>query len=248
MIAETAVAPRERQLIKSERRKERGINVGQAERWLSVMGGSLLALYGMTRPSRGSKALSLLGSYLLVSRGATGHCPMYGALGVSTAGAAVAEGVTMERSITVNRPREEVYRFWRNFENLPRFMGHLESVQSTDGRSHWVVREPGGIRVEWDAEIIEERENELIRWASLENADIQHRGNVTFKDAPGGRGTEVTVTMNYSPPGGVAGAVAAKALKAIPEHQLEEELRNFKQVIETGEIPTTEGQPSGRKS
>lgn len=245
---ETATAPRQRQTIRREHRKEKGINVGQTERWLSVMGGSLLALYGLTRRSRRGQALSLLGSYLLVSRGSTGHCPMYGTLGISTAGAAVTKGVTMERSVTVNRPREDVYRFWRNFENLPSFMRHLESVRSSNGRSHWVARQPGGIRVEWDAEITAERANEFIAWRSLENADIEHSGEVTFKDAPGGRGTEVTVRMDYTPPGGTAGAIAAKLLNALPQTQLAEELRNFKQVIETGEIPTTEGQSSGRKS
>ncbi|MEW5745969.1 MAG: SRPBCC family protein [Nitrospirota bacterium] len=245
--AETAIEPRERRMVIRKERKGKGVNVGRAERWISMMGGSILALYGLTRRSRRGRALSLLGSYLLVSRGRSGHCPLYGALGVSTAGAAAAEGISMEKSVIINRPREEVYRFWRNFENLPRFMRHLESVRSTDGRSHWVVREPGGITVEWDAEMTEDRENEFIAWHTLENADIRHKGKVMFSDATGGRGTEVRVKMKYRPPLGALGAAAAKLLTAIPKNQLEEDLRNFKQVMEAGEIPTTEGQPSGRQ-
>lgn len=213
------------------------MNVGPKERWISMIGGGLLALYGMTKHTRRGKAMALAGSYL-VYRGKTGYCPVYHAFGIHAAGFGTYEGIKIEKSITVDRPREEVYRFWRSFENLPLFMEHLESVQSSNGRSHWVAKEqPGGIRIEWDAEITKERENEVIKWQTLANADIRHKGSVRFKNAPAGRGTEVTVKMKYYPPGGKAGAAVAKLLNRITEHQVEEELRHFKQIMETGESP-----------
>ncbi|HSE97611.1 MAG TPA: SRPBCC family protein [Blastocatellia bacterium] len=138
---------------------------------------------------------------------------------------------------TVNRPPEELYRFWRNFENLPRFMTHLESVQTmSDKRSHWKARAPLGSSVEWDAEIVEDRPNEFIAWRSLEGADVDNSGWVRFDRAPGGRGTEVRVQIEYNPPGGALGAGVAKLFGEAPEQQIKGDLRRFKQVMETGEV------------
>lgn len=169
------------------------------------------------------------------------------------------------QSIAINKSPEELYRFWRNFENLPRFMKHLESVQvdkSTAGKapsgnapgrtrgecSHWVARGPAGTTVEWDAEIIEDHPNEWIAWRSLEGADVDNTGSVRFERAPGKRGTIVRVRMQYAPPAGVIGATIAKLFGEDPNWQVKDDLRRFKQVMETGEIITTEGQPAGRSS
>jgi uncharacterized membrane protein len=140
-------------------------------------------------------------------------------------------------TITVNRPAQEVYRYWRDFENLPRFMSHLESVRITgERRSHWVAKAPGGTNVEWDAEITEDVPNKLIAWRSLEGADVENSGVVRFEEAPGGRGTEVRVEMVYNPPGGLVGAGIARLFGEEPGQQIKGDLRRFKQVLETGEV------------
>jgi uncharacterized membrane protein/uncharacterized protein YjeT (DUF2065 family) len=140
-------------------------------------------------------------------------------------------------SRTINRSPEEVYKFWRNFQNLPRFMSHLESVQVTgENRSHWKATAPAGMTVEWDAEIVEDRPNELIAWRSLEGADVEHSGSVRFQPAPGNRGTEVKVSMVYNPPGGVLGVGIAKLFGEEPGEQIKGDLYRFKQVMETGEV------------
>jgi Predicted integral membrane protein len=146
-------------------------------------------------------------------------------------------GIVRVKSITINRKPEEVYHFWRNFENLPRFMSHLESVHVIDERrSHWVAKAPAGMKVEWDAEITEDRPNELIAWRSLEGTDVENSGSVRFASAPGGRGTEVKVSILYNPPGGAIGAGIAKLFGEEPEQQIKGDLRRFKQVMETGEV------------
>jgi uncharacterized membrane protein len=155
--------------------------------------------------------------------------------------------IRVQKSITVNRLPEELYRFWRNFENLARFMSHLDSVQVTgEKRSHWRAKAPIGMRVEWDAEIINDRPNELIAWRSLEGADVNNAGSVHFKRAPGGRGTEVRVEMQYIPPGGVIGATIAKLFGEEPSQQVGGDLRRFKQVMEAGEIVQSEATARGR--
>jgi uncharacterized membrane protein len=162
-------------------------------------------------------------------------------------GARGAGVIRIAQSVTINRSPEEIYRFWRDLQNLPRFMKHLESVQATgDKRSHWVAKAPAGRTVEWDAEITEDRPNELIAWRSLEGADVDSVGYVRFERAPGGRGTIVKVEMRYSPPAGRFGATVAKLLGAGPEWKIKDDLRRFKQLMEVGEIITTEGQPAGR--
>lgn len=139
----------------------------------------------------------------------------------------------LEERITVNRPVEEVYSYWRNFENLPEFMEHLESVRETGGkRSHWVVSTPVGTKLEWDAEITEERPNEFIAWRSLPGAEIDNRGRVQFSSA-GGNATDVTVSLSYVPPGGKAGETAARLAGDYTAKQLKEELSRFKKIVES---------------
>ncbi|HOC17475.1 MAG TPA: SRPBCC family protein [Vicinamibacterales bacterium] len=141
------------------------------------------------------------------------------------------------RSMTVNKPPAEVYGFWRNLENLPRFMKHLRSVTVTGpDRSHWVVQGPAGRSVEWDAEIVEERPGEFLAWRSLPGSQVDHSGWVSFRPAPGGRGTEVSLRLAYHPPAGRLGSAVAWLFGREPEQQLREDVRRFKQVIETGEI------------
>jgi uncharacterized membrane protein/uncharacterized protein YjeT (DUF2065 family) len=152
------------------------------------------------------------------------------------------------KSITINRPIEEVYAFWHNFENLPRFMSHLESVQVTgDRRSHWKAKAPAGTTVEWDAEMTEDSPNERIAWRSLEGADVYNTGSVNFEPAPGNRGTEVHVELEYKPPAGKLGKVVAKLLGEEPDIQVADDLRAFKQVIETGEVVIADGSIQGRR-
>jgi len=152
-------------------------------------------------------------------------------------GAGQRRGIHVKQAVSIKRPRTEVYAFWRNFENLPRFMAHLESVQVTDNRrSHWKAKAPAGNAVEWDAEIVEERPNELIVWRSLPDAGVPNTGSVRFRDAPGDRGTEVLVELDYQAPGGKLGSLVAKLFGEEPEQQVKGDLRRFKQVMETGEI------------
>lgn len=238
-------------------KSKQNVNVGETERLVSAVGGGALALYGLTRGSVGGIVLALVGG-ALVYRGATGHCDTYEALGMNSAregarGKRVSvpgnSGIKVEKSVIVDRPANELYTYWRNFENLPKFMDHLESVKvQDDKRSHWVAKAPAGTTVEWDAEIINEKENELIAWRSLEGADVDNAGSVRFEEATGGRGTVVKVSLEYNPPGGIIGSLVAKLFGEEPSQQVQEDLRRFKQVMETGERPTTEGQSSGRSA
>ena len=153
-------------------------------------------------------------------------------------------GIHVEEAVTVSRPPSEVFRFWRNFENLPRFMNHLRAVSQREaGISHWVARGPAGMNVEWDARIINEIDGRLIAWQSLEGSEVSTAGSVNFRETP--RGTEVRVHLQYSPPAGKLGAAVARLLGEEPTVQIHDDLRRFKQLIETGEIPTTKGQPVG---
>ena len=146
-------------------------------------------------------------------------------------------GIHAKASCIINRAPEEVYSFWRNFENLPRFMRHLEAVEDRgDGRSRWVAKGPAGSQVEWEATIIADVPGEVITWRSLEGSDVDHAGAVRFETAPGNRGTIVKVNMEYNPPAGKIGAMVAKLFGEEPEQQLEDDLRRFKQVLEVGEV------------
>jgi uncharacterized membrane protein len=154
-------------------------------------------------------------------------------------------GIHIKRSITVMRPREEVYSFWHDFQNLPTFMKHLESVTSSgNGRTHWKAKAPAGSSVEWDAEVTADQPNELIAWHSLANSDVNNSGMVRFTNAPGGRGTEVHVDLRYDPPGGPLGAMFAKLFGEEPGGQIADDLRRFKQVMEIGEVMVSDASVS----
>jgi uncharacterized membrane protein len=140
-------------------------------------------------------------------------------------------------SITVNRRPDEVYQFWRNLQNLPSFMAHLESVEVRDDRrSRWIAKGPGRTRVQWEAEITEDRPNERLCWCSVEGSQIDNAGTVTFRQAPGGRGTEIVLELEYVPPGGLFGVKLARLLGEEPSQKAASDLRRFKQVMETGEV------------
>jgi len=195
-----------------------------------------------------SKAVShpfLVGGMVLVGAGLA-----YAAAKSIKSGEEVARDVHVETSIIIDKSPRELYSFWRDFKNLPLFMKHLESVTSMpDGRTHWVAKGIGGIgasKVEWDAEIYNEIENEMIAWRSVDDADVVNAGSVRFHAAPTGHGTYVRVVLNYNPPAGTVGASLAQLLGTEPGQLIKEELRRFKQLMETGEIATIDGQSSGR--
>jgi uncharacterized membrane protein len=229
-------------------------NVNQQERVASLVGGGALIAWGLKKGSWGGLLAAAAGG-ALAYRGATGHCPVYQALGVHTdmrSGRNVSVpyelGIRVDQFITVEKPREELYRFWRNLENLPKFMGHLESVTEIDNKhSHWVAKAPAGICMQWTAEIINEQENELVGWRSLPGADVPNAGSVHFQTAPDGRGTLVKVELQYDPPGGNIGALIAKMMGQDPSKQIAADLHRFKQLMETGEIMTSAGQPAGAR-
>jgi uncharacterized membrane protein len=218
-------------------------NVGDLERILSIAAGAGLAGLGLARGRWSGLALGALGAGL-VWRGVTGRCQCYAALGINTAdggasrGVPAQQGCKVEKTITVDRPPEELYRFWRRFENLPQVMRHLKNVESIDHeRSHWVAEGAMGNDVEWDAEILNERENELIAWQSLPGGDIDTAGSVHFKRVGQNGRTEVTISMKYNPPAGKVGAQIASLIGEGLEEKLDEDLKRFKQVMETGFAP-----------
>jgi uncharacterized membrane protein len=226
------------------------VNVGAAERGVSLAAGLATFYYIVSRrpDPKFSLPMGLEAGYM-VYRGVTGHCVFYQMLEIDRSEKGN-KGIRAMHSVTVNLPRERLYRTWRNFENLPRFMKHLQRVDVHDqeGRrhSHWVAKAPFGREVAWDAEVTEERENEYIAWHSLPGSMVQSEGTVEFKDAPGERGTIVTVSMRYNPPAGSMGAAIARLFGEEPNQQLNDDLRAFKQMMETGEITSVEGQTSGR--
>jgi uncharacterized membrane protein len=159
------------------------------------------------------------------------------------------EGVKVEKSVTIARSASELYRFWREFENLPQFMQHVQSVsESANGVTHWVIKTAKGRELQWDARLIEDKPDKMISWQSLQGADVDNAGSVWFIPAAGGRGTVVKVVMKYSPPGGKPGAMIAKLLGESGTRQIADDVYNFKSLMETGEIPTTQGQPAGNPS
>lgn len=217
---------------------------------LTGFGGSALLGYGIVRRDWIGAAVAGIGCALVV-RGVSGHSFLYQGLRIDTSEQANApaasvrhnRGLKVERAVTIQKSPEELYHVWRNFENLPGFMSHLASVTVKDAtHSHWVAKAPAGREVAWDAEIINERENELIAWRSLESSDIRNAGSVP----PGGRGTVVKVVLEYEPLAGKAGWLVARLFGENPDQQVREDLRHLKAIMETGEIPTTKGQSSGR--
>lgn len=246
LSANSGVSP---EFAPKDQTNSNGINVGSRERWACAISGGALTIYGLRRRTPGGLLLTLAGAALL-HRGTTGHCNTYQAFGITTAekgddAAPIARDVHVEKSITINKPAEELYRFWREFENLPQFMRNLESVSPVGlDRWHWVAKGPLGTSVEWDAEIYNEKPNELIAWRSLEGADITNAGSVRF--TPSARGTQVKVNLNYNAPGGKVSALIAKLFGQEPGQMIEDDLRRLKLVLETGETTAVEGQSSGR--
>lgn len=225
------------------RHSKHATNIAAPERVASLLGGGLLAIAGLQKRSPQGIALALIGGDLL-RRGITGHSYLYEALGVRTAplgqGAGVISvpyelGVRVDHSVRIDRPRAEVYRFWRDLANLPRFMKHVESVRELDGkRSHWVVKAPARRWVEWDAVIHNEIENELIAWRSLPGSDVASAGSVWFKDDPQGRGTLLKVELQYNPPAGIVGAMVAAFSGEEPSLQIRNDLERLKKMLESG--------------
>ena len=227
-------------------------NVNDTERLVSAAAGALLIKFGLKH--RGLLGLgTIIGGGSLVYRGYTGHCSVYNKLGMNSTGPASGEkyfksGIHVEGSVTVSKPAEELYTFWKNFENLPTFMDHLVSVTVKDAKtSSWVAKGPMGTQVKWDAEIINDEPGTLIAWRSLGGAQVDNAGSVRFVPATSGRGTEVRVSLDYVPPGRVFGKWVAKLFGEEPTQQIHHDLRRFKQLMETGVIATVDGQSQGQK-
>ncbi len=209
-------------------------NGSQWPRWGAIVGGSALAVYGISRRSKAGAAIAAAGGLLA-----------FGGTRISSD----PKELHAEASFIINTTPEEAFRFWSNFENLPRFMSHLESVKVTgDRRSEWTMRGPLQMRIKWNAEIVDQRENQWIVWRSDPNSTIPNNGSVQFRPAPGNRGTQVTAAIQYTPPAGPIGKAVASVFGKNPQHVVREDLRHFKQLIEAGEIATTVGQPHGRRS
>ncbi|WP_035985479.1 SRPBCC family protein [Leptolyngbya sp. KIOST-1] len=214
---------------------------GDLERWASIVGGGAMVLAGLQQRSLRGILTAVAGGGL-VYQGTQSKSTLKQveeAVGLDQA-------IRVEKTVTINRPAADLYAFWRNLGQLPTFMRHLRSVQVIDDRrSHWVANAPLGQEIEWDAVIVTDEPDHLIAWASAEDAPVENSGFVRFQPAAGDRGTEVKVVMEYQPPGGLLAAAIAKLFGEEPEQQIGDELSRFKQLMEAGEIATTEGQPKG---
>jgi uncharacterized membrane protein len=239
-------------------------NVAKGERVGSVALGAALVGLGLRRRDSLGAVAALFGGYF-IARGATGHCFVYQALGVSTGSADAVlapwhrddvtgraatvnarKAILVERSVRIDRPREQLFAFWRDFENLPRFMEHLVSVRvDSPTRSHWAAKGPAGRTVEWDAEIVNEVPNEIIAWKSIRDADVANAGAVNFSDAPDGRGTIVRVRLDYEPPGGRFGAMLTHFTDEEPDRQIDEDLQKLKRLMESGVIRSPASRAEG---
>ncbi len=200
----------------------------------ALIGGGILALLGLSQRSKTGYALAATGGLLAFA---------------GTRMAASQRKFTAHSSMLLNCSPEEAYRFWRDFENLPRFMHHLDSVTVIDNRrSKWTAIGPLNTKITWEAEIVAERQNEMISWRSVQGSNITVDGVVEFSTAPANRGTLITATIIYQPPAASVGRALAKLLGKDPDFLMRQDLRRFKALVETGEIPTVEGQPHGPRS
>jgi uncharacterized membrane protein len=231
------------------RHKDQGdARVSKTERLVSGLAGAALIALGLRK--RRLRPLLFPVATGLIARALTGRGPTQRVLGVFTrrerregsspvASVGQGQGTKVEETVTINRPVVEVYRFWRNFENLPRFMDHLDAVTVIDDtRSHWVAKGPAGTRVEWDAVIHHEFDDELIAWRSLPGSEINNAGSVHFTPTTDGMGTEVRVVLSYEPPAGKLGVAFAKLLGEEPSKQVADDLRRLKQVMDTSDVGT----------
>jgi len=211
----------------------REVRSDTAKRWGALITGSSIALYGLSRRSPSGVALAAAGGWLAYSGART-----------DTSRESIAHS-----SMIINASQQEVYEFWRNFENLARFMNHLESVTVTgERRSRWIALGPLGTRIAWDAEIVSDRPNEEIKWRSLPDSDVELDGLVRFTPAPGRRGTLIEVITVVIPPAGELGRAVAKIFGKDPNFMIRQDLRRLKALMETGEIPSVEGQTHGPRS
>ncbi len=210
----------------------------QVERWASLAAGLALAAAGLGRRERGPSVWLTVASAPLVYRGVTGQWPNFMSRRNDTRAALSGpRGVRVDESIRIERPVDEVFAFWRQFENFPLFMQHLDEVTRLSAtRSRWVARGPAGVRVEWTAEIINEIENELIGWKSLPGSDVAVAGSVQFLPVRGLDATVLKVELQYAPPAGKTGALIARLFGEDPEHTIREDLRRMKQLLEAGEL------------
>jgi len=220
-------------------------NIGDEQRLFSAVAGAGVLAAALPKRSWSGAVLAIAGIGLLF-RAATGYCPAFAALGISECSHDTnrlgrrkvhsEQATKIVRTIEINRPANELYRFWRSLENLPRVMNHLESVEViTDRLSHWMVRTRAGVpTVEWDAEIINDVENECIGWRSLNGSDVDNAGSVRFEPIADGQRTRLTVTLQYAPPAGKVGTAIAKLVGEDPDSQIADDLQRFKQSIETG--------------
>jgi uncharacterized membrane protein len=212
-------------------------NVSSRERWISGLAGGALALWGLRRVSGLGLAATAAGA-ALAWRGATGWCRLYDLLGidrVAREGTVGNLGVRIERGVLVAASADRLYRFWRNLENLPSIMSHLERVEVLDAtRSRWRAKGPGGIPVEWEAEIINDQPPRLIAWRTLGAAPVAHAGSVRF--TPHGASTRVDVSLQYDPPGGVLTHAGASLMDADAGARIERDLREFKRAFESGHL------------
>jgi len=223
-------------------------NVGDAERQVSIAAGAILALLGISRRTLPGMLIAGVGG-ALIYRGATGHCPMYEKLGYDTTeGEHPAKGLEhgglhVEQAFLINRPREDLYWFWRDFSKLPQFMTDVRK----NGESHWVARlsRMAGGNLEWDARMTRDEPNSLIAWESLPGSEVQTSGEVRFSKAMGDRGTAMHVFMNFLPPGGALARVFPTLFTKATRRMMRNDLRRFKQLMEVGEILTIDGQPRG---
>ena len=233
----------------------RPINVGKTERNISLAAGALLGLAGLSKPFSVRGLIELGVGAALIHRGLSGNCALYSALGMSTASTSgepsakpeeyFRRSIHVQHQVTILKPASELFAYWKQLENLPKFMEHLKDVRRMDGnRSHWIAKGPMNTSIEWDAEIINEEQDRLIAWQSVGDAEVDNSGSVRFVDA-GDKGTEVQVTIDYIPPAGKVGAMVAKLFGEEPAQTVKEDLRRFKSLMEAGEIPTTDGQPRG---
>lgn len=214
-------------------------NVGEMERWLSMAAGGALLVTPLAR-GRLPGLLSLGVAAGLIYRGLSGHCHLYQALGVDTSedqddqvGVPARQGVKVEQTMVIHRPASELFHFWQDLDQLPEVFQHLKKVHSNgQNRSHWVARGPFEMDIQWDAEIINRRENELLAWRSLPGGDIDTAGSVHFRSTGTPGQTEVTVSMKYNPPGGQIGAVLASWFGSGLEQLLAEDLERFQQKMQ----------------
>lgn len=233
------------------------VNVGDGERIVSALAGMVLTGLAITqRKNAQALPLGLAGGYMLY-RGASGYCPTYAALRTGTADPLKrsdsqvtviphGQGIKVTKAMTVQKSPTEMYAYWRDFTNLPKFMTHLENVVVLDStHSVWTARAPFGQTVTWHAEIIADEPGKMIAWRSIDPADIPNAGSVRFETLPANRGTAITVSLEYNPPAGMLGAVIAKLFGEEPGAQVQDSLRKFKSLMETGEIATIAGQPNG---